>query len=114
MNGQSVSGIDEVRLERLIQKILNNIEQLEKRFDQLDEVIDRTKSFYKSDSASKYRNSYKDLRYNYNLVKKNILSYVNDLTKVKAKYKNFATLAADVYQNAGVKNDISRYYEGRE
>lgn len=102
MNGKSTSGIDEIRLDKLIQRILNNVEQLERRFNQLDSTIDRTKSFYKSDSASKYRNSYNDLRYNYNLVKKNILSYVNDLTKVKSKYKSFETLATDTFKSTKV------------
>lgn len=101
MNRQVTSGVDEVRLDKLIQKILSNLEQLERRFNQLDATIDRTKNFYKSDSASKYRKSYNDLRYNYGLVKKNILSYVNDLTRVKSKYKNFETLATDLFKGTG-------------
>ena len=89
MNGQSVSGIDEIRLEKTIQRILNNIEQLEKRFQQLDTVVDETNKFYKGSSAANYRTAYNDLKYNYNIIKKNILSYVDDLNKVVFNYKNF-------------------------
>ncbi len=113
MNGQKVSGIDETRLEKLIQRILSNVEQLEKRFQQLDMVIDESNKFYKGTSANQYRSAYNNLRYNYDIVKKNILSYVDDLNKVKFNYTNFASLSADIYQNTGVKNDISKY-EGRE
>lgn len=54
MNGQKVSGIDEIRLEKLIQRILSNVEQLEKRFQQLDMVIDENNKFYKGISANQY------------------------------------------------------------
>ena len=88
------SGVNEQKLATLIAKIQDDLEKLEKRFNQLETVIDSTKTFFKSDSASRYRNSYESMKYNFSIVKKNILSYTNDLTKVKNSYKKFETEAA--------------------
>lgn len=105
MSANNISGIDETRLDQLTQKVLNNLEQLEKRFEQLDVIFDETKSFYKSDSASKYRMSYESLRYNYKIIKQNILSYVTDLSNAKAKYQNFASL---------VSSELTKYERSKD
>lgn len=89
------SGVNENRIDFYINEIINNMEQLEKRFNQLDSVAESTKSFYQSDSGNKFRNSYRNLRYNFSIIKKNVLSYNNDLSKVKASYQKFGDNAAD-------------------
>ena len=94
MGKEVASGVNEQKLATLLAKIQDDLEKLEKRFNQLETVIDSTKAFFKSDSASGYRNSYENMKYNFSIVKKNILSYTNDLTKVKNSYKRFESEAA--------------------
>ena len=95
MDTRGKSGIDENQLNFYIREITNNMEQLERRFNQLDSVAESTRSFYQSDSGNKFRNSYRNLRYNFSIIRKNILSYKNDLSKVKASYRKFDSNAAD-------------------
>lgn len=94
-----VSGINEEKLENLIQRVMNNVEQLEKRFEQLDSVVYEMKNYYKGDSSVVFKSSYDSLRYNYKIVRNNIMSYVNDLSRVKSKYRDFTLLASSDFNS---------------
>ena len=96
MNNNYVSGINEQQLVGIINKINFNIEKLDKRFQQVNEIIYNTNFHYKTESADLFRKKYDDFKMNYDIIKKNLLSYVDDLNNLIIKYKKFETNAADM------------------
>lgn len=96
MNSNYVSGINETQILVVINRITSNIEKLEARFNQIDQIILNTNNYYKSSSANIFRKNYDDIRLNYSIVKTNLLSYVEDLTNLISSYKKFETSTADV------------------
>lgn len=96
MDSNYVSGINEKQLISVINKLTSNIEKLESRFDQIDTIITNSNNWYSSDSADAFRSRYNDFRLNYDIVKKNLLSYVEDLNNLIIKYKKLEANTADM------------------
>ena len=94
MNGNYVTGINENQVRNVINHITTNIEKLESRFSQIDSIVDSTRG-EQSPSAEMYRKEYADLRLNYDVIKKNLLSYIADLNGLITYYHNSDTTISD-------------------
>lgn len=96
MGNNYISGINEQQVIVIINKITSNIEKLESRFNQIDIIISNTNSHYKASSADEFRKKYDNIRLNYDIVKKNLLSYADDLNNLIISYKKLETNTADM------------------
>ena len=90
MNGNYVTGINVNQVRNVINHITTNIEKLESRFSQIDSIVDGTRN-EQSPSAEAYRKQYTDLRLNYDVIKKNLLSYIADLNGLITYYRTSDT-----------------------
>lgn len=105
MNAGYVSGINEQQIVAVINKITSNIEKLESRFEQIDSIISNTNAHYNAESADVFRKRYNDFRLNYDVIKTNLLSYVEDLTHLIIKYKKLETNVADMVNTFSPSGD---------
>lgn len=80
-------GINEDTINKLILDIYDYAEKISQTLDQVTNEVTLTKSFYKSSAASAYRNDFNNFKTNFSIINKNIISYAEDLTKLKNRYK---------------------------
>ena len=113
MNGNYVTGINENQVRNVINHITTNIEKLESRFSQIDSIVDSTKN-EQSPSIDMYRKQYTDLRLNYDVIKKNMLSYVNDLNNLIAYYRSSDTTIGDEINEYKPINQVEKYERRNE
>lgn len=113
MNGNYVTGINENQVRNAISRITTNIEKLEARFNEIDSIVDSTRN-EQSPSADMYRKQYADLRLNYEVIKKNMLSYINDLNNLIAHYRNNDATIGDQINEYKPINQIERYERRNE
>lgn len=80
------SGINDVKIDKLVLDIYDINEKIRKTLDQISETMDRTSSVWKSSDAKLFRDAYDNFKTNYNIITKNISSYSEDFTKLKNSY----------------------------
>lgn len=83
-------GINIDSVDKLILDIYNYAERVNKTLNQISNVVDQTKSFYVCDAADNYRNKFNSFRTNFSIVNKNLISYAEDLIKLKNRYQNIS------------------------
>lgn len=81
-------GINLDSIDKLILDIYNYAERANKTLNQIADVVDQTKTFYNCDEADNYRNKFNSFRTNFKVVNKNLVSYAEDLIKIKNRYQN--------------------------
>ena len=113
MNGNYVTGINENQVRNVINHITTNIEKLESRFSQIDSIVDGTRN-EQSPSAEAYRKQYADLRLNYDVIKKNLLSYIADLNGLITYYHNSDTTIGEQVNEYKPINQIEQYERRNE
>ncbi len=93
-----ISGINEPQILKAIDTITKNIERLEKRFTEIENIMEKNKVSYKSASAQTYNARYNDFKQNYKVVRANLLSYVEDLNRLLRNYKKIDSNASDLFK----------------
>ena len=83
---KDVVGFNEEKMNKLIIEIFDYANKVNKIFNQANELIENTKTFYDCESGNKFREKYMTLSDNYKIINQNILSYAKELTTVKKKY----------------------------
>jgi len=83
-------GINLDSIDKLILDIYNYAERVNKTLNQISDVVDQTKNFYACESADNYRNKFNSFRTNFKVVNKNLISYAEDLIKLKNRYQNMS------------------------
>ena len=83
-------GINLDSIDKLILDIYNYAERVNKTLNQISDVVDQTKNFYAWESADNYRNKFNSFRTNFKVVNKNLISYAEDLIKLKNRYQNMS------------------------
>lgn len=96
-------GINIDSVDKLILDIYNYAERINKTLNQISNVVDQTRNFYVCDAANNYRNRFNSFRTNFNVVNKNVISYAEDLIKLKNRYQNI-----DDNMTQTIKRAISR------
>lgn len=91
MNSNYVGGINEQQVEATINRVMSDLEKLDFRFEQIDISVSKTKNYYKCNSGDEFRKRYDSIRLNYDVVKKNMLAYVDDLRKLMKNYERIDT-----------------------
>lgn len=90
MNVNSTMGIDEKRLELLATKIFEYVDKANSVFNNIQNIVDDSASYFVSEEATAFRNKLKQQASYYYIVNQNLLSYASDLIKVKATFANKA------------------------
>ena len=85
---KNVVGISEEKIDKLIIEITEYANKINKIFNQASELVDKTKTYYISESGDKFREKYLEFSDNYKTFNQNILSYAKELTVVKKKYSS--------------------------
>lgn len=81
------AGINEEGLDRLILDLSDYAQQIMKNLYLIDNLMDNTGVFFQCEGGKKFREFYSKLKYSIPTIKNNILSYTNDLSRVKQKYQ---------------------------
>jgi len=68
----------------------SKIERVNKTLNQISDVVDQTKTFYNCEDADNYRNKFNSFRTNFKVVNQNLISYAEDLIKLKNRYQNMS------------------------
>ena len=95
-------GINEDAVNKLILDIYNYEEKINKTLDQISTVVENTKEFYQCESANEYRNKFNMFSANFNIINKNLLSYADDMIKLKNRYKVIDSNVANIATKAAV------------
>lgn len=83
-------GINLDSIDKLILDIYNYAERVNKTLNQISDVVDQTKTFYNCEDADNYRNKFNSFRTNFKIVNQNLISYAEDLIKLKNRYQNMS------------------------
>ncbi len=79
-------GINYEAMDKLILDIYSYAEKVNKTLNQILDVVDDTKNFYECEAATNYRNKFNSFSANFNIINKNLISYAEDMIKLKNKY----------------------------
>ena len=88
---KDISGINEDAIDKLVLDIFGYVERINQTLKNIDSLVNETSQFYVGESGNKFRNRFNELRANFPIVNQNLLSYTDDLIKVKSGLKNFSS-----------------------
>ena len=83
-------GINLDSVDKLILDIYTYAEKVNKTLNHISDVVDQTKNFYACEAADNYRNKFNSFKTNFKVVNKNLISYAEDLIKLKNRYQNMS------------------------
>lgn len=83
---EHVNGINEQGLENLAMEIVEYANKANQILNQINLLVDQTSSYFISPEGILYRKKLQEQFMNYQIMCQNILSYANDLVKVKNMY----------------------------
>lgn len=89
-NSNNLNGINEIKIDKMVLDLRNYVEKINRTLNQISEVVDDTKNYFLSQSGNLYRTKYDLLEANYSTIKNNLLSYSDDLLKVKFRYQSMS------------------------
>ncbi len=81
------SGINEILVDKMINDIVATSDRVSNILNQLDELIQESKTFYNCESSTVFYNNFNQFANNFKILKKNILSYSEDFANVKSNYQ---------------------------
>ena len=106
MEENYVSGIHEDKIMTLSLNIEEYALKLNEKFEQLTLAVDGLRSSFDCEVGDKFQVKYNQLASNYKTVIKNILSYSDDLKKVKSSYKKFENVTSESFGKDRVFKEI--------
>lgn len=83
-----VRGINEEKIDYLVLDIYDYAERVNQILNNIDELMIKSNEYYNCESNQTIINHYKELSFNFPVLKQNILTTANDLVKVKHHYSN--------------------------
>ena len=86
-------------MSKTVNDIVTITDRVSNILNQLEGLVQDSKSFYNCESANVFYNNFNQFANNFKILRKNILSYSEDFTNVKSNYQ-----ARMVELAAGIKN----------
>lgn len=83
---ESISGINEVKLDRLVLELEDHIVRVNNILNCIQDEINKTSQFVQCEAANQLRNKFQTTVGDFALVRSNLSTYIEDLTKVKYSY----------------------------
>lgn len=85
---ENISGVNDQKIDLLIKDIYSYYDRIREIFNEVENIMDSTSTFYKSETANLIRHEFQQYKDKFYIVGKNILSYADDMEKVKKNYAN--------------------------
>lgn len=115
--GSNVVGFNEAEIDHLMIDILDYTSRIKLIFNKIDDLVNETRNYYGCESANIMRNHFELIKYDFNIIINNLLSYNSDLYNLKNKYKNgMDILSSEIIRSGSNVEDVSkpnRYVERR-
>ena len=94
---EDIRGINESKIDLLVIELSDYADKINKIFNDTDDIMQKVKSSYNSNSALAFLSSYNNLSSNYHTINQNIIGYAKDLVNIKKIYKaKTQTIADDI------------------
>lgn len=97
-NNNYVSGIS-TKIDKVILEINDYAEKISNILTNIDDLVDKNIVYFNCSSKEKFIKIHNENRSNFQIVVKNILSYADDLTKLKNNYNIISDNIALLLQN---------------
>ncbi len=94
------TAINEQLVERLILNLGDYAERSNKIINDINSLAADTKSYFECDAGNKFRSKCEQITSEKNTLNKNILSYTNDLVRLKAHYEKISSETAAILKSA--------------
>ena len=107
-NDNVQSAINEDLIDRLILNLGEYAERSNKIINEINTLAADTKNYYDCENGDKFRTKCEQITSEKNTLNKNILSYTNDLVKLKAHFARISTEASAIIKAAESKVDGKR------
>lgn len=107
-NVETQTAINEQLIDHLILNLGEYAEKSNKIINEINALAAGTKSYYECENGDKFRTKCEQITSEKNTLNKNILSYTNDLVKLKAHYAKVATDISAIIKSAESKVDGKR------
>ena len=83
-----VIGLNEDAIDNVIMDIYDYADSFKEKINAIDSLISSSSAFYKDESASEYVNKFKSLSDTFSCYSENIISYAEDLIKLKSSIRS--------------------------
>ena len=93
-----VLGINEDGLANLSIDILDYVDRIMELFENIDSKMDLLPNYYKGDSCTAIMNKYHELREYYEVVKKNLITYSDDMIMLVRKMQDDQNSIVKLFQ----------------
>lgn len=84
--GNRIVAINENEINRLILDINDFTIKMKKIFNEMESIVDGTRSYYDCNCATRYRNSFNVFKQNFPIMANNLLTYKKDMQNLKFKF----------------------------
>ena len=101
-------GISEDFLKAEINRLTGSIENLEARFNQIDQIVQNMSNSYNSNSSETFKRKYDDLRQNYAIIKANLQTYITDFNNLISSYTKFRTTMVDKIDSYTISDSMDK------
>lgn len=96
-NSTAISGINEEALNNLVLDLNNDIDKIDFALRQIEMLFYDTEDFFKGEVADSVRAKFKQYSTQIEMLKKNLLSYPQDLLNLKNSIKNNDLESANIF-----------------
>ena len=96
MGVNKIVAINENEINRLILDINDFAIKVKKIFDEMEQIVDGTRSYYDCNCATRYRNSFNVFKSNFPIMVNNLLTYKNDMQDLKFKFSKQEGVLSDM------------------
>lgn len=101
MNNYDVVGINDAKIDGLVLNIYDYAQRIKDILNNVDDLIYETNNYYNCEEAVKFRNNFESIKDNFAVVTENILSYGDELVRVKNQiYTKDSELASSIKKAA--------------
>lgn len=102
----NVIAVNEAELNHLMTDIMDYSSRVRQIFDRIDDLVNESKTYYDSDSATILRNKFNLLKQDFKITVNNLMSYNSDLARLKNKYVNsMSTISGNINRKATTIRD---------
>lgn len=97
MDNYDVVGINDAKIDSLVLNIYDYAQRIKDILNNVDDLIYETAAYYNCEEAVKFRNDFESVKDNFSVVTENILSYGDELVRVKNQiYMKDSELASSI------------------
>lgn len=108
--GNRIVAINENEINRLILDINDFTIKIKKIFNEMESIVDGTRSYYDCNCATRYRNSFNVFKLNFPIMVNNLLTYKRDMQNLKFKFCKQEGVLSDILvdraKNVSAKSNL--------